>query len=98
MTGGTIKSEPGFSPSLDAELVGTGNDYIHNDSSGKHMRLNGHGVVKDKDSGGTVYLNYSGVVDMTPELQAIFHGGEDAISTEFGGSCKSTLDLTSPVS
>ena len=46
MTGITIKSEPGFSPSIDAELVGSANDYIHNDPSGKHMRLNAHGVVK----------------------------------------------------
>ncbi len=46
MTGGTIKSEAGFSPEIDAEFVGTGADYIHNDPSGKHMRLNAHGVVK----------------------------------------------------
>jgi len=96
MTGGTIKSEPGFSPSLDAEFVGTGNDYIHNDPSGKHMRLNAHGVVKDKESGAMVYVNYSGVVDITPELGAILQGHEDAKSTEFGNSCKLTLDLTTP--
>ena len=41
-----VKSEPGFSPSIDAEIIGSGNDYIHNDSNGKHMRLNAHGVVK----------------------------------------------------
>lgn len=89
-----MKSEPGFSPSLNAEFVGTGNDYIHNDPSGKHMRLNAHGVVKDKESGAMVYLNYSGVVDITPELGAILQGHEDAKSTEFGNSCKSILGLT----
>ncbi|KAL8685226.1 MAG: hypothetical protein Q9218_007891 [Villophora microphyllina] len=41
-----IKSEPGFSPPIDAEIVGAANDYIHNDPSGKQMRLNAHGVVK----------------------------------------------------
>ena len=46
MTNIIVKSEPGFSPSVDAEIVGSANDYIHNDSSGKHMRLNAHGVVK----------------------------------------------------
>ena len=46
MTGGTMKSESGFSPVIDAILKGAGNDYIHNDSTGKHMRLNAHGVFE----------------------------------------------------
>lgn len=46
MTGGTVKSAPGFSPSLDAEFVGVGNDYIKADGDGKHVRLNAHGVLK----------------------------------------------------
>lgn len=41
-----LKSEPGFEPAIDAEIVGNANDYIHNDPDGKHMRLNAHGVVK----------------------------------------------------
>lgn len=41
-----MKSESGFSPAIDAEFVGTGADYIHNDPDGKHMRLNAHGVLK----------------------------------------------------
>ncbi len=46
MVGGTVKSESGFSPAIDAEFVGTGADYIHNDPDGKRMRLNAHGVLK----------------------------------------------------
>ena len=46
MTGGSVKTESSFSPELDAEFVGTGADYIHNDPSGEHMRLNAHGVLK----------------------------------------------------
>jgi hypothetical protein len=46
MTGGTLKSEPGFSPSINAEFMGVGNDYIHNDPTGKHMRLDAHGALK----------------------------------------------------
>jgi len=46
MTGGSIKTESGFSPALEAQFEGVGNDYIHNDPSGKHMRLNAHGAVK----------------------------------------------------
>ena len=46
MTDIIVKFEPGFSPSVDAEIVGSANDYIYRDPSGKHMRLNTHGVVK----------------------------------------------------
>lgn len=97
MIGISVKSEPGFSPSIDAELVGhTANDYIHVDPSGKHMRLNAHGVVKDKETGGTVYLNYLGVVNITPELGAILGGQPDAKTTEFGDSCKFSRPTRSP--
>lgn len=46
MVGGTVKSEPGFSPQFNGELVGTGNDYIHADPDGKRLRLNAHGVIR----------------------------------------------------
>lgn len=50
MTGGTFKSASSFSPSVDAEFVGVGNDYIHADADGKHMRLNAHSVIKSVGS------------------------------------------------
>lgn len=46
MKSGTIKSAPNFSPAIDAEFVGVGNDYIHVDPDNKHLRLNAHGVLK----------------------------------------------------
>ncbi len=46
MTGGTMKSEPDFFLTIDAKFKGTGNDYIHNDPTGKHMRLNANGVLE----------------------------------------------------
>lgn len=49
MTGGTIKSEPGFAPALNSEFVGIGNDYIRSDVDGKRLRLDAHGVVKYVD-------------------------------------------------
>lgn len=49
MVGGTVISEPGFTPSLNASFVSTGNDYIHRDPDGKRMRLNAHGVIKTHD-------------------------------------------------
>ena len=49
MVGGTVTSEPGFTPALNATFEGTGNDYIRNDPDGKRMRLNAHGVLKTHD-------------------------------------------------
>ena len=42
---------------------------------------------RDK-SGALVYLSYSGVVDITPELGLILGGSPDAKTTAFGNSCK----------
>lgn len=62
MTGGTVVSAPSFSPALDAEFIGTGADYIHNDPSGKHMRLNAHGVIKYADSRSVPFSSLPGLV------------------------------------
>jgi hypothetical protein len=43
---GTVRNEPGFPVELDATFRGIGNDYIHNDPTGKHMRLDAHGVIE----------------------------------------------------
>ena len=47
------------------------------------------------NSGALVYLSYSGVVDITPELGLILGGSPDAKTTAFGNSCRS-LALASP--
>ncbi|RJE21048.1 hypothetical protein PHISCL_06619 [Aspergillus sclerotialis] len=85
MTGGTLKSAPGFSPAIDAEFVGVGNDYIHADPDGKHLRLNAHGVIKTKDDA-LIYVNYTGVVTMGPAEQAVFGGTAGDGATPFGNS------------
>ncbi len=46
MVGGSAKSESGFEPKLDAEFVGKGMDFIHNDPDGKVMRLDAHQVLR----------------------------------------------------
>jgi RNA polymerase I-specific transcription initiation factor RRN6 len=46
MVGGTIKSEPGFKPEVDAELFGVGYDYIRSDAVGGHMRLDVRSQLK----------------------------------------------------
>jgi len=47
-SGGSIKSEPGFSPALDATLE-HGQDVIRVDPSGKHMRLDVRSMMKNSD-------------------------------------------------
>lgn len=44
--GGTVLSEPGFEPIIEATFKGTGNDYMHTDPTGKHMRLDSHVVFE----------------------------------------------------
>ena len=44
--GGTVLSEPDFEPNIEAKFKGTGNDYMHTDPTGKHMRLDSHVVME----------------------------------------------------
>ncbi|KAF2027666.1 hypothetical protein EK21DRAFT_102370 [Setomelanomma holmii] len=85
MVSGTVKSEEGFEPKLDAELHGVGYDYIHNDASGSHMRLDVRSQVKNND--GTVFaMYYKGTVALTAGVKAILGGSPDAKTTEYGDS------------
>ena len=88
MTGGSLTSEPYFSPSVSAEWALAGADFIHNDPDGKRMRLDAHGTVKDKETGGAIYMHYTGVVVITEALGKILGAQEGAASTEFGDSCE----------
>lgn len=63
MVGGTLISEPEFTPAINANFVGTGNDYIRNDPDGKRMRLNAHGVVKTHDDA-VSYPSYTEAKEM----------------------------------
>ncbi|KAF1810415.1 hypothetical protein P152DRAFT_508721 [Eremomyces bilateralis CBS 781.70] len=85
MTSGTIKSEPGFEPALDAVLDGVGYDYIRNDGSGEHMRLDVRSQVKNSD-GTLLALFYKGAVALSPGVTAILSGAADAKTTGFGDS------------
>lgn len=85
ITGGKIVSDPAYPVQLDSSFVGTGNDYIHNDPDGKHMRLDTHAVVRDiRDD--LIYVKYRGIIDITSELSDILGGSVHARSTEFGHS------------
>jgi len=85
MVSGTVKSEPGFEPTLDAELHGVGYDYIHNDADGKNMRLDVRSQVKNND--GTIFaMYYKGTVALTAGVQALLSGAPDAKTTPYGDS------------
>lgn len=85
ITGGKIVSDPAYSIQLDSSFVGTGNDYIHNDPDGKHMRLDTHAVVRDTRDD-LIYVKYRGIIDITSELSDILGGSVHAKSTDFGHS------------
>ncbi|KAF2403523.1 hypothetical protein EJ06DRAFT_527148 [Trichodelitschia bisporula] len=85
MTSGTVKSEPGFEPALNAELDGVGYDYIRTDGSGTHMRLDVRSQLKDT-SGSLIAMYYKGAVRLSPETVKVLSGAPDAKTTEFGDS------------
>ncbi|KAF2473752.1 uncharacterized protein BDR25DRAFT_256583 [Lindgomyces ingoldianus] len=85
MVSGTVKSEPGFEPTLDAELHGVGYDYIHNDADGGNMRLDVRSQVKNND--GTIFaMYYKGTVGLTEGVKALLGGSADAKTTPYGDS------------
>jgi len=85
MVSGTVKSEPGFSPALDAELHGVGYDYIRNDADGGNMRLDVRSQVKNND--GTIFaMYYKGTVALTAGVKALLGGLPEATTTEYGDS------------
>ncbi|KAF2838638.1 hypothetical protein M501DRAFT_1004419 [Patellaria atrata CBS 101060] len=85
MVGGTVKSEPGFEPAIEAELHGVGYDYIHNDASGEHMRLDVRSQLRDKD-GALLAMYYQGNVVLTPAVVKVLTGSSDAETTPWGDS------------
>ncbi|KAL3463290.1 hypothetical protein BJX64DRAFT_287542 [Aspergillus heterothallicus] len=85
MLGGTLQSAEGFDPLIDAEFVGVGNDYIHADADGQHLRLNAHGVIKTKDDA-LIYINYTGIITLTEAEGAVLTGKASEGSTPWGNS------------
>ncbi|KAL4899025.1 hypothetical protein BDW74DRAFT_184133 [Aspergillus multicolor] len=82
---GVFKTQESFEPAFEAQVVGTGNDYIHVDPDGKHMRLNANGVLKTQDDA-LLYVNYTGVITITEAEQKVLSGTADEGSTPWGNS------------
>ncbi|KAF1950123.1 hypothetical protein CC80DRAFT_496974 [Byssothecium circinans] len=85
MVSGTVKSEDGFEPKLDAELHGVGYDYIHNDANGANMRLDVRSQVKTSDNT-LLAMYYKGTVALTPGVQAVLSNAPSAETTDYGDS------------
>lgn len=65
------------------KVITHGSDFIRQDPSGKHARLDVNSFAKDK-SGAVITYKYSGVVNVTPGNAAVLGGSADAQTTPFG--------------
>jgi hypothetical protein len=68
-----------------------GGDYIRQDPSGKHVRLDVHSTLQDKETGGYIKFSYKGIIDINPGTAAVLSGRSDAKTTPFGDACKYNL-------
>ncbi|KAL7267360.1 hypothetical protein RUND412_010059 [Rhizina undulata] len=82
ITGGTIKSEPGFEPAVNA-VYETGGDWIKADADGCHLRLDVRAIAKT-DDGALLNTSYTGIMAVNPPIVAILTGAPNAVTTEFG--------------
>ncbi|KAL4791778.1 hypothetical protein BDV19DRAFT_370014 [Aspergillus venezuelensis] len=82
---GTFKSAEGYPLEIDAQIVGTGNDYIRADPDGGRLRLDAHGVIKTQDDA-LIYINYTGVVTLGDAERAVLTGIAEDGSTPWGNS------------
>jgi len=64
-----------------------GSDFIRQDPSGKQVRLDVNSVLKDS-SGAFISFKYTGIIDVTPGVAAVFGASPDAATTPFGNACK----------
>ncbi|KAK0104521.1 hypothetical protein ONS95_004810 [Cadophora gregata] len=81
-TNNFLKSEPEYPIQVDAVFV-HGNDFIRQDPSGQHVRLDVNSVMKDK-SGAFISYKYSGIINVTPGVGAVLTGDASAKTTPFG--------------
>ncbi|KAH0562374.1 hypothetical protein GP486_002925 [Trichoglossum hirsutum] len=89
--GGSLKSEPGFSPAVDAK-VAFGADFLRIDPSQKHVRLDVRSFLKNHNgSVGTEFslqplisFGYTGYIETTEAITKIFEGSPEAATVEFG--------------
>ncbi|KAL2807715.1 hypothetical protein BJX63DRAFT_436767 [Aspergillus granulosus] len=81
---GTIKSVPGFTPEIDAEVV-FGGDWLYFDPDKKRARVNFKGIAKTK-AGTPFSFYYSGIVNINEAVGKIFAYSPEAKTIPFGQS------------
>ncbi|KAI9828397.1 MAG: hypothetical protein M1832_002825 [Thelocarpon impressellum] len=84
LTSGSLVSEPGFEPKLDATLA-HGADFVRADPDGGRVRLNVGSVWKNHD-GSLLSVAYTGLIEINPSTLAVLQGSAEAKTTEFGGA------------
>lgn len=81
-----LRSEPDYPVKVDAVFI-HGSDFIRQDPSGSHVRLDVNSILKDK-SGAVISYKYSGIIRVTPEVGAVLGGAKEAMTTKFGDACE----------
>jgi len=81
-TSGYIRSEASYPIKVSAEFI-IGTDYIRQDPSAAHVRLDVTSVLKD-ESGAIISFKYNGIINVTPGVAAVLGGKADAETTPFG--------------
>lgn len=81
-----VRSVQGYPIHVNSVFI-HGSDFIRQDPSGKHVRLDVNSVLKDV-SGAILSFKYTGIINMTPGVAAIFGDSPDAATTPFGDACK----------
>ncbi|KAF2491730.1 hypothetical protein BU16DRAFT_565431 [Lophium mytilinum] len=79
---GSIKSEPGFEPAIDGEVV-YGSDYVRPEPGQTHARINVNAAIKTVD-GAFLSYSYTGIIRLTEQFVKILLQSPDATTTDFG--------------
>ncbi|KAH8599703.1 hypothetical protein B0O99DRAFT_323597 [Bisporella sp. PMI_857] len=77
-----LRSVENYPIKVDAIFV-HGSDFIRQDPSGSHIRLNVNSVLRDRTSA-LLSFKYDGIIKVTPYVAAVLGGSPDTASTEFG--------------
>ncbi|RSL66796.1 hypothetical protein CEP54_003563 [Fusarium duplospermum] len=84
---GTLVSEPGYEPPLEATFV-HGSDFLRRDPDGERVRLDVSSVARDSASGAMLRFSYNGVVGMAGDEGRVIRGDGNATTTGFGNACE----------
>ncbi|KAF4461354.1 hypothetical protein FALBO_11844 [Fusarium albosuccineum] len=93
---GTLVSEPGYEPPLEAAFV-QGSDFLRRDPDGQRVRLDVSSVAHDTSSGAMVRFSYNGVVGLMGDEGRVIRGDANATTTGFGNACRFIVEEDKPI-